>query len=125
VAIIDFANGIKASFTLNLFAKVPKRTICVAGTEGILYADTAEECIHIHYSNDKEYEKIECKADNDSGHGGSDQTFLDDFIDCVINSRPSEVDYMAGLSSTVIGNAIEKARLTNTVVEIPAEAYQL
>ncbi len=125
VAIIDFANGIKASFTLNLFAKVPKRTICVAGTEGILYADTAEECIHIHYSNGKEYERIECKADNDSGHGGSDQTFLDDFIDCVINDRPSEVDYMAGLSSTVIGNAIEKARLTNKVVEIPAESYQL
>ena len=125
VVILDFANGIKASFTLNLFAQVPKRTINIAGTEGILYADTAEECIHIHYSNGKEYERIECKADNDSGHGGSDQSFLDDFIDCVVHHRPSKVDYMAGLASTVIGNAVEQARLTNKVVEIPEEAYQL
>ncbi len=125
VAIMDFANGVKACFTLNLFAQVPKRTICVAGSEGILYADTADECINIHYSNGKESEKIECKADNDSGHGGSDQSFLDDFIDCVINQRQPQADYMAGLASTVVGNAIEKARLTNEVVEIPDSAYQL
>lgn len=125
VAILDFANGVKASFTLNLFAEVPKRTICVAGTQGILYADTADENVKIHYSNGKEPEVIECKAENDSGHGGSDQTFLDDFIDCVVNKRQPKADYMAGLASTVVGNAIEKARLTNTVVEIPDSAYLL
>jgi len=125
VAILDFDNGIKANFTLNLFAKVPKRTINVCGTEGILYADTADNIIHIHYSNGKEYEKIECVAKNDSGHGGSDQGFLDDFVQCVLNNTQPKADYMAGLASTVVGNAIEKARLTNTVIEIPPEAYQL
>lgn len=124
VAIIDFANGIKANFALNLFAQVAKRTICVAGTEAILYADTADEFITMHNSATGETQKIECKAENDSGHGGSDETFLKDFIDCVIKKRPSGVDFKAGLSSTVIGNAIEEARQTNRVVEIPQEAYQ-
>jgi predicted dehydrogenase len=125
VAIMDFANGIKASFALNLFAEVPKRTINICGTEGILYADTAEECIHIHYSNGKPYEKIECKPKDSSGHGGSDKGFLDDFVDCLINRTRPRVDYMAGLASTVIGNAIEKAMQSGTVVAIAAEEYNL
>ena len=123
VLIIDFANGIKANFSLNLFAEVPKRIIDVCGTQGILHADTSEECVKLSFSNGKEAQVIECKADNDSGHGGSDQTFLDDFIDCIVNNRESNVDYKAGLASTVIGNAAEESRLTNKVVEIPAEAY--
>ena len=123
VAIIDYANGVKAGFTLNLFAQVAKRTICVAGTEAILSADTADESITIHNSVTGKTRKIDCKAENTSGHGGSDEAFLDDFIDCVLSGRPSGVDFRAGLSSTVIGNAIEEARLTNKVVEIPPEAY--
>ena len=124
VAIIDFANGIKADFTLNLFAEVPKRTICVAGTEAILCADTADEFITVHNSVTGKTQKIDCKTENASGHGGSDGTFLDDFIDCVLNDRPFGVDFRAGLSSTVIGNAIEEARLTRKVVEIPPDAYR-
>ena len=125
VVMLDFANGIKANFALNLFAQVPKRTISLCGVNGILYADTAEECIHIHYSDGKGYERIDCKADNTSGHGGSDQTFLNEFIDCVLHHKKPQADYMAGLASTVVGNAVEQARLTNQVVEIPEEAYQL
>ena len=125
VAIMDFANGIKASFSLNLFAGEPKRTINICGTEGILYADTAEECIHIHYSNGKAYEKIECKPQDASGHGGSDKGFLDDFVNCVIGHNAPRADYMAGLASTVIGNAIEKAMQTGQVVEIAPQEYGL
>ena len=32
---------------------------------------------------------------------------------------------IAGLASTVIGNAIEKARMTNQVVEISEQEYEL
>ena len=125
VSIFDFANGVKANFTLNLFAAVPKRTICVAGSGGILYADTAEECIHIDYSDGRECERIECKRPNQSGHGGSDLVFLDEFIDCVVNHRKPKADCAAGLASTLVGNAVEKARLENRVVEIPVEAYDI
>ena len=124
VAIIDFANGVKAGFTLNLFARTAKRTICVAGTEAILCADTADDFITIDNSVTGKTRKIACPAENASGHGGSDETFLDDFIDCVLSGRPSGVDFRAGLSSTVIGNAVEEARLTHRVVEIPPEAYR-
>ena len=124
VALIDFANGVKATFTLNLFAAVPKRTICVAGTEAILYADTADEFITIHNSLTGETQKIDCKSENASGHGGSDEAFLSDFIDSIIEDLPPKIDFKAGLSSTVIGNAIEKARLTGSVVEIPPEDYR-
>ena len=125
VAILDFDNGIKGSFALNLFAGEPKRTINVCGTEGILYADTVEECIHIHYSNGKPYEKIECKPLNNSGHGGSDKGFLDDFVNCALEHTRPHADYMAGLASTVIGNALEKSMQSGQIVEIAPEEYEL
>ena len=125
VAIMDFDNGIKASFALHLFAEVPKRTICISGTDGILYADTAEECIHVTYSNGTPAENIPCPQQNSSGHGGSDQSFLDEFISCIQSGRAPRADHMAGLASTVIGNAIEKARMTNQVVEITEQEYKL
>ena len=125
VAIMDFDNGIKASFALHLFAEVPKRTISIAGTEGILYADTAEECIHVSYSNGMPAEKIPCPQLNNSGHGGSDQSFLDEFISCIQSGTAPRADHIAGLASTVIGNAIEKARMTDQVVEISGQEYEL
>ena len=125
VAIMDFDNGIKATFTLNLFAEIPKRTINVAGTNGILYGDTASELITIHYSDGRAAETIDCSHKDSSGHGGSDQGFLNEFIACVLNGTKPQADFMSGLATTVIGNAIEKARLTNTVVEIAPESYQL
>ena len=125
VAIMDFDNGIKASFALHLFAEVPKRTICIAGTDGILYADTAEECIHVNYSNGTPAENIPCPQQNNSGHGGSDQSVLDEFISCIQSGSAPRADHMAGLASTVIGNAIEKARMTNQVVEITEQEYKL
>jgi predicted dehydrogenase len=124
VAIIDFANGIKANFSLNLFAAVPKRTLNICGTEAFLSADTSTNIITVTSSIGKEQQSIECKAENNSGHGGSDQTFLYDFINCILTDRNPNVDYRAGLSSTVIGNAIEGSRLNGKVVEIPSEAYQ-
>ena len=123
VAILEFANGIKANFALNLFAEVPKRTICVAGTEGILYADTSEHCINIHYSNGKESENIPCLQENQSAHGGSDLSFLNDFVKTIESGCPPKAGYAAGLASTVVGNAIEKSRLAGEVVTIPDDAY--
>ena len=66
-----------------------------------------------------------CPQTNSSGHGGSDQSFMDEFIECIQAGRKPRADYMAGLTSTVIGNAIEKARMTNQVVEIDAQEYEL
>ena len=113
-------------FWLGMFDEALIEKMHAAGINcNLYYADTAEECIHIHYSDGRGYERIDCKADNTSGHGGSDQTFLNEFIDCVLHHKKPQADYMAGLASTVVGNAVEQARLTNQVVEIPEEAYQL
>ena len=97
----------------------------MAGTEGILYADSSEEVIHINYSNGKAPETVPCPQENSSGHGGSDKSFFDEFINCIKQNTRPQADYMAGLASTVIGNAIEKSRLTNLTVEISESEYQL
>ena len=125
VAIIDFANGVKADFSLNLFAEVPKRTLDVRGSEAFLHADTAESRIVVTSSVGAPARTIDCTAENASGHGGSDLAFVNDFVDRVMNRRESGIDYRAGLSSTVIGNALEKSLRTGRVVEIAESEYRI
>jgi len=43
----------------------------------------------------------------------------------VLQRSTPHADYMAGLASTVIGNAIEKAMQTGQVVEIAPQEYGL
>ena len=125
VAIIDFANGVKADFSLNLFAEVPKRTIDVRGSDAFLHADTEEKRIVVTPSTGAPPRIVECTAENASGHGGSDLAFFNDFVDRVMNHRESGIDYRAGLSSTVIGNALEESLRTGRIVEIAESEYQI
>jgi hypothetical protein len=50
--------------------------------------------------------------------------FLNEFVSNILSGTAPEADAAAGLTSTVIGNAIEKARLTGTVVTIAPEEYK-
>jgi len=47
-----------------------------------------------------------------------------EFIDCIRNGKEPTADLSAGLANTVIACAIEEARSTRTVVEIPAGRYE-
>ena len=121
--ILEYANGVRATFSLNLFAPVAKRKWEFIGTEGYISADTAKKEITVSFSNGKEgWSKI-CKAENSSFHDGSDWLFLDEFVNCILNNTAPAADAMAGLATAIIGNAADKSRLEGNVVEISPEEY--
>lgn len=122
--LMEFENGIKCDFSLNLFAPVAKRTLTVYGTDGYLFADTTADTIQLHFSDGRESRVEPCHKTNDSGHDGSDYGFMSDFIDCVTTGRKPTSDTASGLASTVVGCAIEKSRRSGQVVNIDPREYE-
>lgn len=116
VVILEYFNGVNATFSLNLFAPVANRTMKVIGSEAYLEADTHSKRIVLRSSLDQSEEIFDCRSGNESGHGGSDQLFFDEFVNCIRNGTRPQADYQAGLDTTIIGNAIQEAYTTKRVI---------
>jgi predicted dehydrogenase len=125
VSILEYANGVNAAFALNLFAPRGKRTMTIVGTEGYLDADTENCLIKITSSLGLPDEEISCNPTNDSGHGGSDLLFFEEFLNNINTGMIPKADYQAGIITTVVGNALEKARLSGKNVKISPSEYKI
>ncbi len=123
VTILEYQNGVRATFSLNLFAPVATRTMKIVGSEGYLLVDTLSEEITITSSINQASEKIPCPRKNDSSHGGSDLLLYQEFLDCIRTGKQPQADYRAGLAATLVGNAIEDSRINGKVVNIPSSDY--
>jgi len=51
-------------------------------------------------------------------HGGGDQSFFDEFIDCITQGRKPIADLEAGLESNVLAHCIDQALMTKSVVSV-------
>ena len=122
--IFEYANGVRGTFSLNLFAPAAKREWRLVGSCGYIDADTSARKYTVSFSDGRESETVDCPVTNDSGHDGSDMLFLENFINGILDGKPLSAEARTGLYSTVIGNAIDNARLSGTVVTIAPEEYQ-
>jgi hypothetical protein len=73
-----------------------------------------------HFANGNEYSDV---VPDNVGHGGGDQPFFDEFARSVTDGTPPAADLYAGLSSTIVANAIDDALISKTVVEINEQLY--
>ncbi len=115
--LIEFANGIRASFSLNLFAAQGERNLKIVGSEAYLLANDAKGLITIVPADGSEPEQIQLSYDESSGHHGSDGEFFNEFVECVKSGSQPRADYRAGVISTALGEAIEEALRSGTVVD--------
>jgi predicted dehydrogenase len=127
VSILEFGNAVRATFSLQCFYPYPsERFLTITGSKGFLFGTFQKNLIEIHHSETKQKETIDISADliAGDGHGGGDSLFFREFVACIREGREPTADLSAGLASTVIAEAIEEARMTRRVVEIPAACYQ-
>jgi predicted dehydrogenase len=75
-------------------------------------------------SLDEEVIDLSGETEADDGHGGGDSRFIKEFAACIRNGTEPAADLSAGLAGTVIACAIEEARRSRTVVEIPPAHYE-
>ena len=121
--LLEYSNNVKGTFSLNLFAPIPKREWRLVGTNGYINADTSKKEYTVTFSDGRQGYTKKCEVDNQSAHDGSDMVFLNEFVNNILSGQIPKADANAGLVSTVVGNAIEQARNTNSVVIIDAKEY--
>lgn len=128
--IIEFDNGIHATFTLSGFTDEETRTINVMGSHGHIVGNMEQDELHLMRfgkGSGSTYNKActtyhphadAANVENSgyAGHGGGDTHFIIDFVKSVSGDGLMLTDSALSLHSHLMGFAIEEARRNKTVV---------
>jgi predicted dehydrogenase len=117
VAIIEYENGVRATFHTNCNAGIPERRMYILGTEGAIRADVLTGEITLkRIGFETEMEDVSTSA---SGiHGGGDVVLTGELAESMLDQRPPSVGLREGLESAVTCFAIDKALDTGEVVDL-------
>ena len=129
--IIEFNNGITATFSLSAFTDEISRTIKIMGSQGQIRGNTENDTIEVSifgkgkgdYKNKdiKIYRPLKKEFENNkeiSGHDGGDGRFIAEFIEAIKGNYKSNNSISVSLKSHIMAFALEKSRLEHKVIKI-------
>jgi predicted dehydrogenase len=117
VAIIEFVNGVRASFHANCNSGIPERRMVLCGTEGAIRADVLTGSIELRRIGfDTKIEQV--PAGVSGGHGGGDDVLAGELAESMLHGKPPSVGLDAGLKSAITCFGIDKAMDTGRVVDM-------
>lgn len=121
--IMEFENGITATFSLNGQTSACHRNIHIMCEDGEIIADDRERTIRIlrHVSSpaDTFEERIIHVRTNASGHGGGDAGIMEDFAASIEGTQTETRSSISrSVESHLMACAIEKSRLTGQCVDM-------
>lgn len=117
VAILEYANGIRATFHTNCNSGIPERRMYVNGTKGTLRADAVSGQIELGEIGFNK--KIESMADFDKrgGHYGGDALMGKSLAATMLNGKTPLAGLKEGVESAVSCFGVDMALDTGTIVD--------
>jgi predicted dehydrogenase len=117
VAIIEYANGVRATFHTNCNSGIPERRMYIVGTEGCIRADVIPGTIQVQRVGfDTAIEDVD--TEGAGGHGGGDAILACELADTMLNGSKPRATMIDGLKSAVTCFAIDKATDSGRVVDV-------
>ena len=120
--ILDFDNDVTATFSLTAQTSPCHRNIHIMCEDGEIIADDGDRQIlvrkHVSSQADTFQERVINVRTNGSGHGGGDAGIMEDFTASLSAGTQTKSAISASVESHLMACAIEKARLTGTVVDM-------
>lgn len=117
VAILEYENGVRATFHANCNAGIPERRMYFCGTKGALRADLLTGEIQIQRIGfDTRLETI--RTGTSDGHGGGDEVLARELAESMLRGTPPAVGLEEGLASAFTAFAIDEAMETGCVVSL-------
>jgi predicted dehydrogenase len=118
VAILEYANGVRATFHTNCHAAIVERRFYICGSEGALRANAITGLI--------EFKRIghETKTETfdfgiSGGHAGGDEVMAASLAETLLNGKPPLASVTEGIESCAAAFAIDEAMRSGTVVTLP------
>ena len=119
VAILEYANGVRATFHTNCNAAIPERRMCLLGSEGTLRADLNTDQIELRRIGwDSETQHFSMNTDSEVIHGGGDQVLVDELLASMFHQTPPPAGLREGMISAITCFAIEEARRRREIVDL-------
>lgn len=117
VAILEYGNGVRASFHTNLNAGIPERRMYICGTHGAIRAGMAPNQIELcRIAWDARPEIVTTNASGE--HGGGDAILADSLIASMADGAPPVTSMTDGLTSALTCLGIDEAMRAGTVVDL-------
>lgn len=117
VAILKYANGVRASFHTNCHSAIPERRMVFVGTRGALRADLLTgELEYRQVGWEDRRVKIDTKSRD--GHGGGDTIMVAALIRTMLFNDPPLASVDEGLCSAVVAFGIDEAAEKECVVNL-------
>ena len=115
--IIEYANGVRATYTLCLFTPYTSRQMSFIGDGGKLEVDEAKRQIILYpnYSSDVKTQKI---GEERGGHGGGDMGLINDFLTAIREGKKPLASAEAGSLSVLLGLAAIKSIREGRTIEL-------
>lgn len=118
VAIIEYANGVRATFHSNCNAGIPERRMYILGTEGAIRADLmgGGKIEYKQIGFDKKIENI--APDIQGEHGGGDQVLGKEIFNVMLDKKDPKSTLEDGVIAAVTALGIDRAMKTGNIVDM-------
>lgn len=116
VTIIEFDDGLTATFNLSAFTSMVTRTIKIMGEYGEIRADTDVKDIEVKVWA-KAPKKVRVETSLVGGHDGADEGMIINLMEAYLHGRPFESTLKDSIESHVMAFKAEESRVNNGLVQ--------
>ncbi len=124
VVILEYANGVRASFHANCSSGIPERRIVLIGTEGAIRADALTGSIELQrISSNPVMERydVDIHGGHPGGHAGGDEVLMENLYLAMSEGEEPLVGVEEGIKSALVSFAIDEAHDTGRIVELSGQ----
>ncbi len=117
VAIIEFENGVRATFHANCNSAIPERRMYICGTDGALRADLLTGVLQTKKIGfDTKIEEV--ATGSVDGHGGGDEILAKELAESMLHGAPPATGLVDGLTSAFTAFACDESMACGQVVSM-------
>lgn len=117
VAIITYANGVRATFHTNCAATMHERRVYLCGTLGTIRGDVYTGQLEVSCFDD-EGVRHDVSTAVSGGHGGGDEVIADELISMMTGDMQPCATLLDGFTSAITCFAVDDAMRSETVVDV-------
>ena len=114
VIILEYRNGVRATFHTSMSNPIPERRMYISGSEGTLVLSYGKISVRRIGEDAVRHYDLEIS----DGHAGGDEVIMEEFYKTIMGDLPAKSTGLEGLESAVVALGIDQAQRTNTVFNI-------
>lgn len=121
VVILEYQNGVRASFHTNCMSGIPERRIVLNGTRGAIRADALTGVIEMQLMASNPVMQrfdLNVAGGHPGGHAGGDEVLMHGLYESISAGTPPKIGVEEGIRSAIVSFAIDEAMDAGRVVDL-------